>query len=72
MPPTKLIMVELEAIGKDVATLVCWVDKKPGLKMNAILTLKDIPNKKWKVQHIYPSTLLDRPALSKWKVGGLK
>lgn len=55
----------------DNSVLLCWLDTT-GIKKGYEILLKDIPNRWWKVRHIYSTPLDDTDLHKSWKVGGLR
>ena len=50
--------------------LVCWLLTDDRLKLGTEITLKEIPDVRWKIAHRY-NIELSEPPLKRWNVGGL-
>lgn len=49
----KIVQAVLRKVNGN-ETLTTWLDKRDGLKMGAVISLKDYePNVLWQVQHLY-------------------
>ena len=72
MPVTSDTMIQL-ALRSDDTHMVCWVPFDPRLEEPDIeITLKDIPNVRWKVEQVY-KTMRTRAAIHRnWPVGGIR
>lgn len=68
MSETKYRQVELRAVDAQ-ARMVCWVDERPDLKVNAIVTLKEIPKVKWRIAYMYD--VQSGSQRRTWRVGGV-
>ncbi|HEX6276022.1 MAG TPA: hypothetical protein VFZ53_23440 [Polyangiaceae bacterium] len=61
---------QFELTTEDGATLVCWIEDEPRLKVGAWLTLKEIPGVRWRIEKAYNFKALHHQT-RRWKVGGL-
>jgi len=50
--------------------LTCWLKVDPRLKTGVEVSLKQIPNVRWKIIKVY-DTVLPTPPNQRWEVGGL-
>lgn len=64
-----MIYKQVELVN-GASTMVCWLGWDTPLKPGMVITLEEIPDKKWKVRAVYKPVLTTHPR-STWKVGGL-
>jgi hypothetical protein len=41
------------AIVEEQAEMTCWLDLPSALRVGTEITLKEVPNRRWKIAHIY-------------------